>query len=101
MPGPGRFIAGHRRRIGNHHAGTYRAGLSDEPENLLMRHIFLDTVQLARIIMEMPQVDAQQVSVMGGSQEAAFPWLVPDSNRALPKRQSIIRSYVITSAFGR
>ena len=33
-----------------------------------MRHIFLDTVQLARIIMEMPQVDAQRVSVMGDSQ---------------------------------
>lgn len=54
--------------LGTTMQGHIVRGLSDEPENLLMRHIFLDTVQLARIIMEMPQVDAQRVSVMGGSQ---------------------------------
>lgn len=43
-------------------------GVGDEPKNLLMRHIFLDTVQLARVVMALPQVDAGRVAVMGGSQ---------------------------------
>ena len=43
-------------------------GLLDEPENLLMRHIFLDTAELAEIVMGLPSVDETRVSVMGGSQ---------------------------------
>ena len=43
-------------------------GLSDEPENLLFRHIFLDTKQLARVVMELPDVDADRVGATGGSQ---------------------------------
>lgn len=48
--------------------GQIVRGLADSPENLLMRHIFLDTVQLARIVMDLPQVNAEKVAVMGGSQ---------------------------------
>ncbi len=33
-------------------------GLDDSPEKLLFRQIFLDTVQLTRIVMDMPEVDA-------------------------------------------
>lgn len=43
-------------------------GLDDEPDNLLFRHIFLDTAQLARIVMEMEGVDAGRVGAQGGSQ---------------------------------
>jgi cephalosporin-C deacetylase len=43
-------------------------GLNDAPENLLYRQIFLDTVQLARVVMEFPEVDPQRVGAMGGSQ---------------------------------
>jgi cephalosporin-C deacetylase len=43
-------------------------GLNDAPENLLYRQIFLDTVQLARIVMAFPEVDPQRVGAMGGSQ---------------------------------
>ena len=46
--------------------------LSGTPEKLLFRQIFLDTAQLARIVMEMPDVDAQQVSATGGSQGGAL-----------------------------
>jgi cephalosporin-C deacetylase len=46
--------------------------LNGRPEKLLFRQIFLDTAQLARIVMEMPDVDAQQVSVTGGSQGGAL-----------------------------
>lgn len=48
--------------------GQIVRGLADEAENLLMRHIFLDTVQLARIVMDLPQVNPERVAVMGGSQ---------------------------------
>jgi cephalosporin-C deacetylase len=43
-------------------------GLDDEPENLLFRAIFLDTAQLANIVMEMSEVDPSRVGVTGGSQ---------------------------------
>ena len=43
-------------------------GLDDEPENLLFRSIYLDTAELARIVMDMPEVDPKRVGVTGGSQ---------------------------------
>ena len=43
-------------------------GLDDSPEKMLFRQIFLDTAQLARIVMEMPGVDATRVGATGGSQ---------------------------------
>ena len=53
---------------GNTHHGHIIRGLADGPENLLFRHIFLDTAQLARIVMDMPEVDANRVGALGGSQ---------------------------------
>lgn len=43
-------------------------GLNDIPDNLLFRHIYLDTAQLAGIVMNLPEVDANRVGVIGGSQ---------------------------------
>ena len=43
-------------------------GLGDDPEKMLYRQIFLDTAQLARIVMKMPQVDPERVGATGGSQ---------------------------------
>jgi cephalosporin-C deacetylase len=43
-------------------------GLDDKAENLLFRHIFLDTAQLAGIVMELPEVDGNRVGAMGWSQ---------------------------------
>jgi cephalosporin-C deacetylase len=43
-------------------------GLDDKPENLLFRQIFLDTAQLAKIVMEMPDVDPKRIGATGGSQ---------------------------------
>jgi cephalosporin-C deacetylase len=47
-------------------------GLEDHPDNLLFRHIFLDTAQLARIVLSMPEVDANNVVAFGGSQGGAL-----------------------------
>jgi len=51
---------------------TYRGhiirGLDDNPDNLLFRQIFLDTAQLAGIVMQMPENDPKRVGAMGGSQ---------------------------------
>lgn len=61
---------------GNTLHGHIIRGLDDalqgSPEKLLFRQIFLDTAQLARIIVEMPDVDAGRVGVMGGSQGGAL-----------------------------
>ncbi len=63
-------------------------GLEDGPEKLLFRNIFLDTAQLAKIIMEMPEVDENRVGAMGGSQGGALTLacaaLKPEIRRAAP-----------------
>ncbi len=57
---------------GNTLRGHIIRGLDDHPDNLLFRHIFLDTAQLARIAMSMPEVDPERVGTMGGSQGGAL-----------------------------
>jgi cephalosporin-C deacetylase len=62
--------------IGNTLHGHIVRGLEDalkgESEKLLFRQIFLDTAQLAEIVMEMPDVDAARVGATGGSQGGAL-----------------------------
>jgi cephalosporin-C deacetylase len=62
--------------IGNTLHGHIIRGLDDalcgSPEKLLYRQIFLDTAQLAKIVMEMPDVDAQRVGATGSSQGGAL-----------------------------
>lgn len=57
---------------GNTHNGHIIRGLDDHPDQLLYRHIFLDTAQLARIVMELPEVDPERVVAMGASQGGAL-----------------------------
>lgn len=57
---------------GNTFHGHIIRGLDDCPQNLLFRHIFLDTAQLAGIVMDMPEVDETRVGAMGGSQGGAL-----------------------------
>lgn len=61
---------------GNTLHGHIIRGLNDAlqgfPEKLLFRQVFLDTAQLARIVMDMTDVDADRVGVMGGSQGGAL-----------------------------
>lgn len=60
------------RVSGNTHHGHFIRGLSDGPDKLLMRDVFLDTAQLAKIVMDMPDVDESKVGAMGGSQGGAL-----------------------------
>lgn len=53
---------------GNTHRGHFIRGLDDKPEKLLFHQIFLDTAELAQIIMAMPDIDASRVGAIGGSQ---------------------------------
>lgn len=57
---------------GNTHHGHIIRGLDDSADNLLFRHIFLDTAQLASIVMNMPEVDEKRVGATGGSQGGAL-----------------------------
>lgn len=57
---------------GNTHHGHFIRGLDDAPEKLLFRSIFLDTAQLARVVMSFDEVDAGRVGCMGGSQGGAL-----------------------------
>jgi cephalosporin-C deacetylase len=43
-------------------------GLDDAPEKLYYRQVYLDTAQLAKIVMAMPDVDPTRVGATGGSQ---------------------------------
>jgi len=73
---------------GNTLRGHIIRGLDDAPEKLLFRQIFLDTAQLARVVMEMPEVDADRVGATGGSQGGgltlACAALEPRIRRAAP-----------------
>ncbi len=53
---------------GNTYNGHIIRGLDDTPEKLLFRSIYLDCAQLARIVMDMPEVDPHRVGVTGRSQ---------------------------------
>lgn len=53
---------------GNTLRGHIIRGLDDAPEKLYYRQAFLDTAQLARIVMGFPEVDADRVGATGGSQ---------------------------------
>lgn len=74
---------------GNTHSGHIIRGLDDSPSKLLYRDIFLDTAQLARIAMEMPEIDASRVAARGGSQGGALTLacaaLEPRVARAVPE----------------
>ena len=78
--------------LGNTLHGHIIRGLDEavngSPQKLLYRQIFLDTAQLAKIVMEMPDVDPDRVGVMGGSQGGALTIacaaLMPRIKRAAP-----------------
>lgn len=53
---------------GNTLSGHIIRGLAGGPEKLLYRSIFLDTAQLAKIVMSLPGVDPDRVGATGGSQ---------------------------------
>ncbi len=63
-------------------------GLDDGPEALLYRAIFLDTAQLAGIVMSLDEVDETRVGAVGGSQGGALTLacaaLEPRIKRAAP-----------------
>jgi cephalosporin-C deacetylase len=73
---------------GNTQRGHIIRGLDDAPEKLLFRQIFLDTAQLARIVMGMPEVDEDRVGATGGSQGGgltlACAALEPNIKKAAP-----------------
>ena len=63
-------------------------GIDDNPDSLLFRNIFLDTAQLAKLTMQLPEVDPERVGVCGGSQCGALTLacasLVPEIKKAAP-----------------
>jgi cephalosporin-C deacetylase len=77
---------------GNTQHGHIIRGLDDalngQPKKLLFRQIFLDCAQMAKIVMEMPDVDPKRVGATGGSQGGALTvaciGLEPRIQRAAP-----------------
>jgi cephalosporin-C deacetylase len=63
-------------------------GIDDVPEKLLYRQIFLDTAEMAKIVMAMPEVDEERVGALGGSQGGgltlACASLVPQIKKVAP-----------------
>lgn len=57
---------------GNTRSGHIIRGLADEPDNLYYRSVFLDTAQLAKIVMELESIDQNRVGVFGYSQGGAL-----------------------------
>ncbi|NLX83840.1 MAG: acetylxylan esterase [Clostridiales bacterium] len=58
---------------GNTYHGQIIRGLDDpDPDKLLTRALFLDAAQLARVVMDLPYVEASRVGATGGSQGGAL-----------------------------
>jgi cephalosporin-C deacetylase len=57
---------------GNTREGHVTRGLDGPPEKMFYRQVFLDTAQLARIVMAQPEVDPARVGAMGHSQGGAL-----------------------------
>jgi len=53
-------------------SGHIVRGLSGHPRDLLFRQIFLDAVQVTRLLMDFSEVDAERVGVVGASQGGAL-----------------------------
>ena len=75
------------RVVGNTHKGHIIRGLDEpDPRKLYYRSVYLDTAQLARIVMAMDCVDETKVGAYGGSQGGgltlACAALTPALNRA-------------------
>jgi cephalosporin-C deacetylase len=74
---------------GNTLHGHIIRGLDDSPDNLLFRHIFLDTAQLVRVVSAMPEIDKTRLGAFGGSQGGgltlACAALAPEIKRAAPR----------------
>jgi cephalosporin-C deacetylase len=78
--------------VGGHKGNTLRGhiirGLDGPPEDMMYRQIFLDTAQLAGLVMAMDDVDETRVSASGGSQGGgltlACASLEPRIHRAAP-----------------
>ena len=62
-------------------------GIDDAPEKLLFRQIFLDTAQLAQVVINLPGVDKTKIGTIGGSQggglSLACASLVPEIKRCV------------------
>lgn len=59
--------------LGNTLHGHIIRGLDeDDPHKLFYRHVFLDTVQLARVVAGFDEVDPDRLGTMGGSQGGAL-----------------------------
>ncbi len=53
---------------GTTHHGHIIRGLNDSPEKLFYRNVYLDTAQLAGIVADFDEVDADRLGAKGGSQ---------------------------------
>lgn len=75
------------------HSGHIIRGLHDaiegEPEKLLFRQIFLDTVQLAHIVMARPEVDENRVATVGASQGGGLSLVCAALERRIKKAAPI------------
>lgn len=54
--------------VGNTFTGHIVRGLDGNPDDMLMRHVMLDTAQLAGLVLSMDEVDPARVMATGGSQ---------------------------------
>ncbi len=62
----------HGNTLHGHIIRGLNEAVNGSPQKLLYRQVFLDTAQLAKIVMELPSVDPDRVGAMGASQGGAL-----------------------------
>lgn len=83
---------------GNTLQGHIIRGLDDAPDKLLFRRIYLDTVQLARVVMALPENDPNRIGAQGGSQGGA---LAVACSALEPRIKRCVAAYPFLSDFRR
>ncbi len=73
---------------GTTYSTPFMRGFDGEPSDLLCRDMFLDTAQLARVVMALDYIDGERIGATGGSQGGALTLacaaLVPEIKLAAP-----------------
>ncbi|MDD2458765.1 MAG: alpha/beta fold hydrolase [Eubacteriales bacterium] len=78
--------------------GHILRGLLEEPEKLLFSKIYLDTVRLAQLIADFPEVDHTRIATIGGSQGGA---LALACAALAPQVSRVVAQYPFLSDFRR
>lgn len=94
--------AGQSRDGGNYSGNTVKGhvvrGMTEGPENLFFKEVYLDVYQLIRLISQFEQIDEENIHTLGGSQGGALALIAA---ALVPEVKKVVSVYPFLSDFKR